>query len=153
MNADMKNLLNVGDKFLALGLPLKDVVADMTWHPAREIQQPQLGNLSVGAPADVAVLNVLHGDYGLQDMYNTVFVGHDRMVCELTVRAGKVVYDLDGLTGDAWDAVPSAGARQSRRWSLLGERGFGTARRPPQPGAKAAPARPPAWVPYSQPQP
>ena len=62
-------------------------------------------------------------------MYNTIFVGHDRMVCELTVRAGKVVYDLDGLTGDPWDAAPSAGNRQSRRWSTLGERGFGTGRR------------------------
>jgi dihydroorotase len=153
MNSDMKNILNVGDKFLALGVPLKDVVADMTWHPAREILQPQLGNLSVGSPADVAVLNVLHGTYGLQDMYNTVFIGHDRMVCELTVRAGKVVYDLDGLTGDLWDAAPSAGNRQSRRWSTLGERGFGTGRRTPPAGATPAPQRPQVWLPYPQPQP
>jgi len=136
MNTDMKDLLNVGDKFLALGLPLKDVIADMTWHSAREIQRPQLGNLSVGSPADVAVLSIQHGSFGLQDMYNTVLVGHDRMICDLTVRSGKVVYDLNGLTGDPWDAPPSAGNRQSRRWTTMNERGFGTARRTPQAGDK-----------------
>ncbi len=122
MNTDMKDLLNVADKFLALGLPLKDAVADMTWHPAREIQRPQLGNLSVGAPADVAVLSVQHGDFGLQDMYNTIFMGHDRLICDLTVKDGKVVYDLDGITGDPWDAPPTAASNQARKWSALGTR-------------------------------
>jgi dihydroorotase len=152
MNADMKNILNVGDKFLALGLPLNAVVADMTWHPAREIQQPQLGNLSVGSPADVAVLSVQHGSFGLQDMYNTIYVGHERMICELTIRSGKVVYDLDGLTGDPWDAPPSPGNRESRRWTTMNERGFGTAHRNSQGSGKPASARPPVWVPYSPPQ-
>jgi dihydroorotase len=133
MNTDMKDLLNVGDKFLALGLPLKDVIADMTWHPAREIQRPQLGNLSVGDPADVAILSIQHGDFGFQDMYNTTFVGHDRIICDLTVRSGKVVYDLNGLTGDPWDAPPSPANRQASRWTtLMSERGFGTARKSPQ---------------------
>jgi dihydroorotase len=136
MNADMKDLLNVGDKFLALGLPLKDVIADMTWHPAREIQRPLLGNLSVGSPADVAVLSIQHGSFGLQDMYNTLLVGHDRMVCDLTVRNGKVVYDLNGLTGEPWDAPPSAANRQTRRWTTMNERGFGTARPTSQTGGK-----------------
>ena len=59
MNSDMKSLLNVGDKFLALGLPLKDVVADMTWHPAREILQlATWQSVSVGSPADVTVLKL-----------------------------------------------------------------------------------------------
>jgi dihydroorotase len=121
MNSDMKDLLNVADKFLALGLPLNEVIADLTWHPAREIKRPELGNLSVGAPADVAVLSIQHATYALQDMYNTTFVGHDRLICDLTVRTGKVVYDLNGITGDAWDA-PASADRQTKRWSTLGER-------------------------------
>jgi dihydroorotase len=130
MNSDMKDLLNVGDKFLALGLPLKDVIADMTWHPAREIHHPELGNLSVGSPADVAVLSLQHGNFGLQDMYNTVLVGHDRIFCELTVRNGKLVYDLNGLSSEPWDGKPSDSARQSRRWTTLNGRNFGAAARP-----------------------
>ena len=44
MNAGMKDMLNIGDKFLAIGWPMKEVIAAMTWHPAHEVQQDQLGN-------------------------------------------------------------------------------------------------------------
>ena len=43
-------MLNVMSKFLALGLPLDEVILRSTWNPAREINQEQLGHLSVGAP-------------------------------------------------------------------------------------------------------
>ena len=49
MNAGMKDMLNVMSKFLALGMPLDDVIARSTWNPAREIKQEALGHLSVGA--------------------------------------------------------------------------------------------------------
>ena len=46
----MKDMLNVMDKFLAMGMSVDDVVLRSTWNPAREIRQEQLGNLSVGSP-------------------------------------------------------------------------------------------------------
>ena len=151
MNAGMKDLLNVGDKFLALGVPLADVVADMTSHPAHEILQDQLGNLSVGSPADVAVLSLQHGDFAFVDMFGTKLKGEQKMVCELTVRAGKVVYDLNGLTADDWDSPPSAANRQSKRWTTLAARGFGNTRRTPQPGSiTTPPAQPKRWSPYPE---
>ena len=58
MNAGMKDMLNVMSKFLAMGLSLDDVIARSTWNPAREIKQEELGHLSVGAAADVAVLRL-----------------------------------------------------------------------------------------------
>ncbi len=58
MNAGMKDLVNVMSKFLALGMPLKDVVLRTTWNPAKQIKLEQLGHLSIGAPADVAVLRL-----------------------------------------------------------------------------------------------
>ena len=58
MNAGMKDMLNVMDKFLAMGMSLDDVIARSTWNPAREIKQDGLGHLSVGAVADVAVLRL-----------------------------------------------------------------------------------------------
>ncbi len=61
MNAAMKNMLNVMGKFLAMGLPLDEVIAMSTWNPAKQIQLEQLGNLSVGSPADVAVIRVEKG--------------------------------------------------------------------------------------------
>ncbi len=54
----MKDELNVADKIMAVGVPLKEVVAEMTSHPAHEIKHEELGNLSEGSIADVAVLRV-----------------------------------------------------------------------------------------------
>lgn len=102
MNAGMKDMLNVMSKFLALGVPLTEVVARSTWNPAKEIRQEAIGHLSVGAPADVAVLRVERGRFGFLDMDGARLAGSQRLVCELTVRAGAVVYDLNGLAGTDW---------------------------------------------------
>src|SRR5947207_12362835 len=61
MYAGMKDMLNVMDKFLAMGMSLDDVIVRSTWNPAREIKQEQLGHLSVDAIADVAVLRLETG--------------------------------------------------------------------------------------------
>jgi dihydroorotase len=119
MNAGMKDMLNVADKFLAMGQTIPQVVAEITWNPAHEIKQDQLGNLSVGAPADIAVLSVEHGNFGFVDMYNTKLMGTQKLICQLTVRAGKVVYDLNGISADLWDAPPSSDMKHAKRWTNL----------------------------------
>jgi len=106
MNSSMKDMLNVMDKFLALGMSLDDVIRRSTWNPAREIQREELGNLSVGAPADVTVLSLQAGRFGFTDMYGARLQANQKLVCELTVRAGKVVYDLNGITRPDWDTLP-----------------------------------------------
>jgi dihydroorotase len=125
MNAGMKDMLNVADKFLAMGQTIPQVVTEMTWNPAHEIKQDQLGNLSVGAPADIAVLSVEHGNFGFVDMYNTKLMGTEKFNCQLTVRAGKVVYDLNGISTDMWDAQPTSDPKQAKRWTSFTERPFG----------------------------
>ena len=106
MNSSMKDILNVMDKFLAIGLSLDDVIRRSTWNPAREIQHEELGNLSVGAPADVAVLSLATGKFGFTDMYGARLRGTRKLVCELTIRNGKVVYDLNGITRPDWNTLP-----------------------------------------------
>jgi len=106
MNAGMKDMLNVMGKFLALGLTLEDLVLRSTWNPARQIGHEELGHLSVGAPADVAVLRLEKGDYGFVDSFGARLRGTQRLVCELTVRDGKVVYDLNGISRPDWDTLP-----------------------------------------------
>jgi dihydroorotase len=127
MNAGMKDMLNVADKFLAMGQTIPQVVTEMTWNPAHELKQDQLGNLSVGAPADIAVLSVEHGNYGFEDMYNTKLMGTQKLICQLTVRAGKVVYDLNGISSDMWDVQPTSDIKQAKRWTTFTERPFGGA--------------------------
>ena len=117
MNAGMKDILNVMSKFLAMGVPLDQVIRDATWNPAREIHHEELGNLSAGAPADVTVLRLETGKFGFTDMYGARMDGTERLACELTVRNGKVVYDLNGITRPEWKTLPKDYTRTGdSRW-------------------------------------
>ncbi|MGI8961918.1 MAG: amidohydrolase/deacetylase family metallohydrolase [Bryobacteraceae bacterium] len=107
MNAGMKDMLNVMSKFLALGLSVDDVIVRSTWNPAREVHHPELGNFSVGSPADVVALRVEHGNFGFTDMYGARMNGDRKFVCELTIRNGKIMYDLNGISRPDWDKLPA----------------------------------------------
>ena len=106
MNAGMKDMLNVMNKFLALGMSLDDVVRWSTWNPAREIKHEELGHLSAGAPADIVVLRLETGTFGFVDTYGARLRGTQKLTCELTLRDGKVVYDLNGMTRPDWHTLP-----------------------------------------------
>ncbi|MEP6738013.1 MAG: amidohydrolase/deacetylase family metallohydrolase [Chryseolinea sp.] len=104
MNAGMKDQLNVMSKFLCMGMTLSQVVAASTWLPAKVIHREELGNLSVGAGADVAVFSVHKGKFGYVDSGGFRMDGDQKMECELTLRDGKIVYDLNGISATAWNA-------------------------------------------------
>jgi len=103
MNAGMKDMLNVMSKFVNLGVPLDEVVRLSTCNPAGLIGRPDLGHLAVGAAADIALLRVHSGDYGFLDSGGVRLPGTQKLECELTVRDGKVVWDLNGRAGKIWD--------------------------------------------------
>jgi dihydroorotase len=106
MNTGMKDMLNVMDKFLAMGLSLDDVMLRSTWNPAKEIGHEELGHLTPGAVADIGVFRLEKGSFGYVDMYGARLKGTQKLAAELTLRDGKVVYDLNGLTGTDWDKLP-----------------------------------------------
>jgi len=97
MNGGMKDMLNVTSKFLAMGMSLEEVIARSTWNPARQIRREELGHLSAGAVADVAVLRLQTGDFGFLDIGGTRLRGSRKLECEMTLRDGKIVYSLNGL--------------------------------------------------------
>jgi dihydroorotase len=103
MNTAMKDMLNLMSKFMAMGMSLEDVILRSTWNPAKEIHQEQLGNLSVGSPADVAVLRLEKGSFGFLDPRGGRLAGAQKLGCEMTLRDGKVVWELNGLTRESWD--------------------------------------------------
>jgi len=102
MNAGMKDMTNVMSKFANLGMSLPDVIARSTWQPAKEIHHEDLGSLSVGSDADIAVLRVEHGQFGFVDSLGGRMDGSQKLVCELTLRDGKVVWDLNGVARGPW---------------------------------------------------
>ena len=106
MNTGMKDMTNLMSKFLALGLSVDQVIERSTWNPAREIHHEELGNLSIGAIADVAVLRVEHGHFGFTDTYGARLDGNEKFICEMTIKDGKIVYDLNGLSRPDWRTLP-----------------------------------------------
>jgi dihydroorotase len=80
-----------------MGLSLQEVILRSTWNPAKIIKRAELGNLSVGTEADVAVFSLIQGDFGFLDITGEKLHGTKKLVAELTIRAGKVVWDLNGM--------------------------------------------------------
>jgi len=103
MNGGMKDLANVISKFLAMGMSLQDAITRSTWNPANVINRKELGNLSVGSEADVAVFSLKSGDFGFTDVRNVQYKGKQKLEAELTIRAGKVVWDLNGIAAKPYD--------------------------------------------------
>jgi len=107
MNSAMKDMTNLMSKFLAIGMSVQDVILRSTWNPANVIQRPDLGNLSVGSEADVAVFNLRKGDFGFMDVRRTTIKGTQKLEAELTIRAGRIVWDLNGISGTISTFQPS----------------------------------------------
>ncbi len=106
MNAGMKNMLNVMSKFLNLGMPLPEIIEKSTWRSAQVIHRTDLGHLSEGAPADMAILRVIDGSFGFVDTAPGRMDGKMKLECELTLREGKVAWDTNGISYPRWQDVP-----------------------------------------------
>ena len=98
MNSGMKTMLNVMSKYLNMGMGIPDIIARGSWNAAKSIKRDDLGNLSVGSVADIAVLSVNTGKFGFVDSGNNKINGDRKFEAELTVRAGKIIWDLNGLS-------------------------------------------------------
>lgn len=103
MNAGMKDMLNVVSKMMNMGMSLQDVIEAATWSPAQVIGREELGHLSEGAEADIAVLRLSEGDFGFVDARGYRRPGSQQLEAELTLRAGNVVWDLNGLAAPSWE--------------------------------------------------
>ena len=109
MNTGMKDMANLLSKFLNMGLSLNDVISRATINPAMAIKRTELGNLSVGSVADVAVFSLRKGDFGYLDIRGTKMKGTQKLEAELTIRAGRIAWDLNGIGSPVWNAVPVSG--------------------------------------------
>lgn len=104
VNAGMKDMLNVMSKYMAMGMELNDVIMRATWAPAKAINRHDLGHLGKGAVADLAIWNVRKGRFGFVDAGGNRIEGDKKLEAELTLREGKVVWDLNGLAAKPFEA-------------------------------------------------
>lgn len=105
-NGPVFDMITTMSKMLNLNMPLPEVIARSSYVPAKVIGRPELGTLSVGAEADVAVLKVREEKTGFTDCGGARLIGNQRLECALTVRAGEVVYDPAGLSMPEWTQAP-----------------------------------------------
>ncbi|MEJ7691496.1 amidohydrolase/deacetylase family metallohydrolase [Daejeonella sp.] len=97
MKGSMKDMLSVMSKFLKLDMGLPAVIRASTWSAAEAIKRPELGHLSVGAIADIAVLSMRTGNFGFYDLAGYKMQSNEKLECEMTVKDGRIVYDLNGI--------------------------------------------------------
>jgi dihydroorotase len=111
MNGPMKSMENIMGLFMASGMPLKDVINASTWNPAKAIKREELGNLSQGSVADIAIFRINEGEYGWPVRGGKI-AGTQRLQTEMTLRSGNIVYDLDGLSQPVGPTPASASTRR-----------------------------------------
>ncbi|MEX2566205.1 MAG: amidohydrolase/deacetylase family metallohydrolase [Cyclobacteriaceae bacterium] len=97
MNSGMKNILNVMSKFVNMGMELEEVIKRATWQTAKAIGRKDLGQLGRGSVADIALIRVVEGDFGFIDAGGNRLAGIYKLEAELTIKGGRIVYDLNGL--------------------------------------------------------
>lgn len=108
VNGVVHDMITTMSKWLVMGMSLQEVIYRSTVTPANEIGHPELGNLSVGAEADIAVLKLNEGEFGYVDCGYAKLMGNQKLTCEMTFRAGELVYDLNGRSTPRWEDAPES---------------------------------------------
>lgn len=103
MNSGMKNFSNVLSKFMAMGMTLEEVLTQASWKTAQALKREDLGHLSVGSEADIAIFRLRNGEFGFVDSAGQRIQGNQLLETELTIRAGRIVYDLNGLSASIYN--------------------------------------------------
>ena len=91
INGPVYDLPTTLSKFLDLGLTLEAVIEKSTIAAAKAIRQEDaLGHLKIGTVADVAVFDLIDGEFEFFDTHGTMVIGKQKLNAELTIREGKL---------------------------------------------------------------
>ena len=108
VNGPVVDMLTTMSKMLNIGMPLDEVIFRSTVTPAREIGHPELGTLSEGSEADVALLKLESGQFSFTDCGRARYIGSRKLTCQMTLRGGQVVYDPSGMSMPDWTEAPAS---------------------------------------------
>ena len=87
------DLPTVLSRFLGLGMTLAEVIDAATARPARVLGMAgEIGSVSPGAAADVAVLDLLEGEFTYTDGAGQTRAGDRKLAAHLTLRAGEPIW-------------------------------------------------------------
>ena len=108
INGPVVGMLNTMSKYLSMGMSLAEVIQRSTSEPAQVIRRSELGTLSPGSEADVAIFRLMEGRFGFTDCGKAKMIGSRKLECQLTLRAGQIVYDPFGLSMPEWENAPQS---------------------------------------------
>jgi dihydroorotase len=90
INGPVYDLPTTLSKFLHLGLSLSDVIEKSTVAAAKAIEREvEIGHLKIGADADIAVFDLVEGEFEFFDTHGTKFIGNQKLKTDLTIRQGR----------------------------------------------------------------
>jgi dihydroorotase len=110
LHTSRATMTEVMSKFLAMGMPIAEVIARSTWEPAKWINRTELGTLTPGASADVSILEFQDRPAGLSDSGPTgyrIMKAEGRLITQMTIKDGIVRFDYDGMGKDDWAETPT----------------------------------------------
>jgi len=120
MNGAMMDFPTVMSKMLVMGMPMAEIVLRSTWMPAEVIHHPELGHLSVGSAADVAVWRIAEGEFGYADTSGGKIEGKQRINCEMTLKDGAIVWDWNARGAVDYRTLgPSYGLRDGADYVIV----------------------------------
>ena len=106
LNGALQDMVAVLAKLEDLGMSLPDLVRRATAIPSAIIGRPELGRIAEGGEADLAILRASSNATGPMDTGNRRIHGDHQLSCEMTVRAGKVLWDKNGRAAPLWQPRP-----------------------------------------------
>ncbi|GHV39555.1 amidohydrolase [Synergistales bacterium] len=111
MNDAMIDMPTTMSKCMALGMPIEEAIDRSTRRPAEIIGHKELGALSAGSEADVAVWSVRERaeGFGFKDNVGGRVMGRKKLECEMTFKGGEVVWDLNARVAQDYETLPLDG--------------------------------------------
>jgi dihydroorotase len=83
-------------KFLALGMPLDEVIAASTVNAARALNRPELGTFKPGSVGDASILSLKDGAFALEDVRGEIVTADRRIFAEGVVVNGRWWHPAEG---------------------------------------------------------
>ena len=93
INGPAYDLLITMSKFLALGMPLVEVIRATTINPARAARLTDRGTFRVGALGDASILTIAQGEFEYEDALSEKMMGPERLDCTAIVLGGRVWHE------------------------------------------------------------
>lgn len=99
---------NVMSKYLCMGMSFEEIIFRTTQRPAQIIHHTELGTLSTGSCADIALFRIREGNFSYADGGRARIDGDRKIECAGTFRAGELVYNPDAMGMPKWEEAPEA---------------------------------------------